>query len=166
MQADTARRADLWSGLFWIVLGGAIIAHAGTMPIPRHLGATVLTGPGLVPALLGGALGLLGAVLAIRGLRGVVVPGPDAADDPASVSNARALAALLMMVAYAMALALRQPFVPLTVAFVALFVAAFNWRGRDAKARLRLAAGALALGVATALTVEFVFERLFYVRLP
>lgn len=166
MQADSARRADLWSGLFWIVLGGAIIAHAGTMPIPRHLGATALTGPGLVPALLGGALGLLGAVLVVRALRGVVVPGPDARDAPDSISNTRALGALLLMVAYAAALALRQPFVPLTVAFVALFVAGFNWRGRGVRARLRLAAGALALGGATALTVEFVFEQLFYVRLP
>lgn len=166
MQADTARRTDLWSGLFWIVLGGAIIAHAGTMPIPRHLGATALTGPGLVPALLGGTLGLLGAVLAIRSLHGRAVPGAEAQVDPATISNARAFAALVLMVIYAAALALRQPFLPWTIGFVALFVAAFNWHGRPARARLRLVAGALALGVATAVSVEFVFEELFYVRLP
>lgn len=167
MRGRTAKRADLWAGLFWVVFGGTIIAHSATMPIPRHLGATVLTGPGLVPGLLGGALVILGAVLAVRALRGTTILSDDEAGvDPADLSISRPAAALALMLIYAVALSLRQPFVPWTAGFVALFVTAFNWSGRSVGARAKLIAGALALGLATAFSVEFVFEDLFFVRLP
>lgn len=166
MPSLLAIRTDLWSGLFWIVFGGAIIAYSVTMPIPRHLGATVLTGPGLVPALLGGALILLGAVLSVRALRGQSIEGADQQAEPDSVSAARALGALVLMFIYAAFLASRQPFVPCTVVFITLFVSAFNWAGRNLRGRVFLVAGALALGLAVAFAVEFVFETVFLVRLP
>lgn len=164
--AYRARRYDLWSGLFWVIFGGVVAAHSSTMPIPRHLGATSLTGPGLVPGLLGAGLMLLGAVLVVRSLRGRAVLGADDEAAPEDVSDRRALIALVLMIAYAAAFALRQPFVPCTVAFITLFITAFNWEDRTPRSRLRTAAGALALGLATAFTVEFVFESIFYVRLP
>ena len=161
-----ARQMDVWSGVFWIIFGGAIVACSASMPIPRHLGATILTGPGLVPSLLGGALMILGAVLSIRALRNRTVDWEDANTDPETVSNGRALAALVMMVGYAALLATRQPFLPATIAFVTAFVVAFNWEGRDGKSRAKVIAGALTLAVCTAVAVQFVFETLFFVRLP
>lgn len=166
MQSQQARTADLWTGLFWIIFGGAIAAHASTMPIPQHLGATTLTGPGLVPGLLGGALVLLGAVLAIRALRGQAIVGPDAPSDPSEVSNGRALSALALITLYAASIATRQPFVVCTVIFITVFVAVFNWRERALADRVKTLLGAAALGLAVAFALEFVFESIFYVRLP
>lgn len=161
-----ARTLDLWAGLGWLVLGGAVAAHAATMPIPRHLGATTITGPGLLPFLLGAGLGLLGAILVVRSVRGRVVPGPDDEANPETVSNYRALAALVLMVGYAAAFALRQPFVPATVLFVWTFVTVFNWRETKGVSRLRLIGGALVLALAVGVSVEFVFETFFFLRLP
>lgn len=161
-----ARTLDLWAGLGWIVFGAAIAAHATTMPVPRHLGATLITGPGLLPFFLGAGLAVLGATLAMRSMSGRAVLGPDDDVDPETVSNRRALCALLLMVSYAAAFALRQPFVPCTVLFVSAFVVLFNWREARGRAQLRLVAGALALGLAVGFAVEFVFETVFYVRLP
>lgn len=168
MKEQTSIRGDLYLGIFWIAFGAVIILASMNMPIPRHLGATALTGPGLVPGLLGGALALLGTILVVRALRGRTVLSPEEdVEDPGRLSLARPLIALALMVGYAVALSVRQPFVPWTVGFVALFVIVFNWqRSPDTGQRLKLVAGALVLALGTAFAVEFVFEDLFYVRLP
>lgn len=165
MHDNNVRKSDVWMGLFWVGLGLAIIIHASGMPIPRNLGATTMTGPGFLPMLLGGGLALLGGVLALRALREAPPrPGPVAEEQ---VSNGRAVLSLVYMVFYAALLATRQPFVPITIVFIALFVVTFNWReGRGTAARLRLLAGALVLAAATAFLIEFVFEQIFFVRLP
>jgi len=168
VQEKTSLRGDKVMGGFWIVLGGAIVLHSMQMPIPRHLGATALTGPGLVPALLGGALMLLGATLCIRSFRGyTLLSSEEDVGDPRELSLLNPLVALALMVAYAAALILRQPFLPSTIAFVTLFVVVFNWSdATTARRKARLVGGALALAVCTAFIVQFVFEDLFYVRLP
>jgi hypothetical protein len=165
-QIAAMQRADLWSGLFWVVFGATIAVYSTSMPIPTHLGATVLTGPGLVPGLLGGCIALLGALLVLRSLFGLVITDPNETGDPSQSSNGRALTALVLMVIYAASIATRQPFVPCTVAFISLFVTAFNWEGRTSISRTKIVGGAIVLGLITGLSVEFVFEQIFYVRLP
>lgn len=161
-----ASRADFWTGLFWIVFGGAIIAMSAQMPIPRHLGASAMTAPGLVPGLLGAALMMLGAVLSLRAWRGGAIESPEGAVDPASVSTSRPLVAGAMMVSYALALTYGLPFIALTVVFVTLFILSFNWHGKTQRQRLITFVGALVMAAIFAATLEFVFEQLFYVRLP
>lgn len=176
MQKDSDRRGDLWSGLFWIVLGLAIAVHSAGMPVPRNLGATTLTGPGFLPMLLGGALSLMGLVLMIRARRATgadpqtePLPASQSSADPSSeepASNMRAAVALVLMVAYAASLALRQPFVLCTTLFVTVFITVFNWQDHSTGQRLRTIVGALLLAGATAISIEFVFEQIFFVRLP
>ena len=168
MQQSAAIRADKIFGILWVLFGAAIIAQASSMPIPTHLGATVLTSPGLVPALLGGALVVLGAVLTLRAMGDTTVMAQEEeAADPGTLSTWRPIAALVMMVAFAAALAMGQPFVPWTTGFVTLFVVAFNWaETSERRGRLILIGGAFALGLSTALILQFVFEDLFFVRLP
>ena len=159
-------RADFWAGLFWIVFGGAILAQSIMMPIPSHLGATVLTGPGLVPGALGAGLILLGAILILRVMRAAVIESPEGAVDPETVSVWRPLIACGLMVLYAWGLVERLPFVVLTIVFVSVFVIAFNWEDRSWADRAKTVAGALVVATATGFLLEFVFEGLFYVRLP
>lgn len=166
MTDTPASRADFWTGLFWIIFGGAIIAMSAQMPIPRHLGASGMTAPGLVPGLLGGALLILGVVLSLRAWRGLTITGPDGVVDPATVSTLRPVVAGVMMVTYALALTIGLPFIALTVVFVTLFIATFNWRGRTQRQRMITLVGAAVMAAIFAGTLEFVFEQLFYVRLP
>lgn len=168
MQEKTSRRGDTLLGGFWIVFGTAVAFQSINMPVPRHLGATFLTSPGLVPALLGGALILLGAILCLRSLTGrTLLSSEEDVADPRQLAVLNPLIALVIMVGYAVALMLRQPFVPWTILFVTLFVVVFNWSSAaSGRRKARLVAGALTLAVCTAFLVQFVFEDLFYVRLP
>jgi hypothetical protein len=87
--------------------------------------------------------------------------------DPRQLSILHPLVALVLMLVYSIALALRQPFIPWTIGFVALFVIVFNWNDASTiQKRAKLVAGALVLALSTAFIVQFVFEDLFYVRLP
>lgn len=76
------------------------------------------------------------------------------------------MVALVLMVAYAAALALRQPFIPGTILFVTVFVTIFNWSEKSTQQRLKTAIGALLLATITAVVIQFLFEQIFYVRLP
>mgnify|MGYP003114489716 CR=1 FL=1 len=159
-------KADFWTGVFWIVFGGAVLAQSTHFPIPRHLGATALTAPGLVPGALGVALILLGLVLALRARRGRTIVGQDGPVDPESVSIRRPLIAAALMVAYAWALTSGVSFIPLTTVFVTVFVTAFNWDARSTPSRVKTVVGSAVMAVIFAFVLQFVFEQLFYVRLP
>ena len=166
MNDAKASRADFWTGLFWVIIGGAIVAMSAGLPIPRHLGASAMTSPGLVPGLLGAALIALGMVLSVRAWRGRSVVGPDGIIDPASVSTSRPVVAGVLMVSYAFALTFGLSFTPLTVVFVTLFIMAFNWQGQSRRQKMITCGGAAVLAMVFAVTLEFVFEQLFFVRLP
>ncbi|SIR00318.1 Tripartite tricarboxylate transporter TctB family protein [Rhizobium sp. RU33A] len=161
-----ASRADFWTGLFWVVAGGAIVAMSARLPIPRHLGASAMTSPGMVPGLLGAALLALGMILSLRAWKGRSVLGPDDIVDPASVSTRRPVVAGVLMVSYALALTFGLPFTPLTVLFVTLFIMAFNWQGQNPRQKMITCGGAAVMAMVFAVTLEFVFEQLFFVRLP
>jgi len=55
---------DLFVGLFFACLGAYACWVASTLPTPRH----VSYGPGLFPAIVGGGLVLVGAVIAVKAL--------------------------------------------------------------------------------------------------
>lgn len=54
---------DQWSGLFWVVFAGLVCAAAVRMGI----GSFQVPGPGLLPLLAAGAVGLLALLLLVRG---------------------------------------------------------------------------------------------------
>lgn len=159
-------RLDAISGLVWMLFGAVVVVGALRMDSMAYMGATTYTAPGFVPGLLGTSLALLGAILTIRARRGGgtpwLVPGDGA-------SLPRALAALAMLLVFAVGLVGRVPFWLATGLFVTVFVLVFELWGRarrDVRALAALGARALACGVATAVAVTVVFERVFLVRLP
>lgn len=157
-------RADLITAAVWIAFGAAVVVGAWSMDRLHNQGATLYSYPGLVPGLLGAAVGLMGVILGARAVaQGAFLPG--APFWPGW--NPRLTASAAFMLVYALGLVARMPFWLATWLFVSGFVAAFEWRERGARgARLRGMALAMVYGGGTALIVTLAFERLFLVRLP
>src|SRR5437588_354861 len=63
---DITPRSDFWQGVGWIVLGLAVLVGSLTMDRLQSQNINPYTIPGLLPGVLGVAMMLLGAVLALR----------------------------------------------------------------------------------------------------
>lgn len=164
--AKSSARSDLVSGLFWMVAGSAIVVASARMDRLEHLGATIYTAPGLVPGLLGLVITLFGVLLGLRALRDPA--GLRARGLTDTAANRRVWWVLGLCLTYAAFLiAQALPFKHATVLFVATFVAVFEYPLRRERGEVwRGLVMALVYGVATGAAVHFIFESLFYVRLP
>ena len=158
--------ADLVWSLVWIAGGAAIFYGGFAMDLERqHINP--YTAPGLVPALLGGAIALMGVILLVRSVRaGGLDPGPR--DAARHIHFPRLFLALGLCLAYAAGLVGRGvPFWLATFLFVFVAIVALQWDERRARGELRkgiLVAALCAAGTAAAVTL--VFQELFLVRLP
>jgi len=159
LQGGETARADLQGGAGWMVFGLAVLVGAWRMDRFESMGASLYTAPGLVPGIFGLLLIVLGALLAWRGW---TARRRAAGLDSEPLLNRRILLMLALCFAYAAGLVGRVPF---TVA-TAVFVAAFTWAYADSTTPGRRIAVALASGLATAVLIVLVFERVFLVRLP
>jgi hypothetical protein len=164
-------RADLYWSLAWIAMGVAIFAGGFTMERLERQNINPYTAPGLVPALLGIGIAVLGAILLVRSVRRGGLAA--AADGRAPADGGRLALALGLCVLYAVGLVGRTllgwhiPFWLATALFVFVSIVAFEWRDRRARGELgRGIAVALACAVGTAAGVTLVFQEVFLVRLP
>ena len=165
-EGEVSPRADLVSAVVWMVFGAAVTVASWRMDRLAHLHINKYEIPGLVPGLLGAAITLLGAVLALRAIRRGALTGAGVAQPAARRGIAIVLAAMLL---YSLVLVGHGiPFWLATGAFVAAFIFFFDRERQAALGRstARQALLALACGVATSAIVTFVFQHLFYVRLP
>lgn len=163
MSEQRERKADLLSGIGWIVFGGVIFVHAMMMETREYLGATFTTGPGFVPGLIGIAIAILGIAMVLRSLRGQVLAYFDDVDGHAGRRVAMALALLLV---YGVGMIGRMPFWLATALFVTSFTFVFNLPVRGTR-ELVLTFGKAALtGVLTAAAVSYIFQTVFLIRLP
>lgn len=157
--------ADLAWSLVWIAIGTAIFVGGFMMDRLEGQHINPYTAPGLVPALLGVGIVVLGGLLLARSLRHRedARPGPGTA-----ASWSRLLLAAALCVAYAAGLVGRgPPFWLATAAFVFVAILAFQWGELKASGRIgRGAAIAAACAIGTAASVTAVFQELFLVRLP
>ena len=157
-------RADLWSALFWIVLGGVIVGASWRMDRLEHMGAALYTVPGLVPGILGAVILLLGVLLAVRSVR---APVGAARTGEAAGAWLRVAVVLGLCLGYAVGLVGRVPFWLATFLFVFLFVLVFEHPMRRERGQVaRGALMALVYGACTSAVVSLVFEKVFLVRLP
>jgi Tripartite tricarboxylate transporter TctB family len=164
-------KADFVTGLVLIALGIATVIASFEMPRFAELQVNPYTAPGLVPGVLGVAILVLGGALFAGAARagGWRLLGRDDGKgswrpDPGRRSLALAV---VLCLGYAAGLIGRVPFWLATFAFVALFVALFEWRlGSTRAERVRRLAFALALGAGVSAVVTLVFQEVFLVRLP
>jgi len=164
---DVSPRADFWASWVWIALGLGIAWISWNMDRLVHLQASIYTAPGLVPGILGLAIALMGALLLLRALRGgnrVV-----SARQPFRwVEHWRLIFSLSSSLLYAATLIYTPlPFWLVTALYVAVFVIVFQFEERVAAGRVpRGIAVAVVHGLISGLVIQYVFEELFFVRLP
>jgi len=160
-------RADLVWSLVWIAVGAAIFYGGFAMDRLDRQHINPYTAPGLVPALLGVAIALMGVCLLARSVR---AGGLGAASPPTGghTNFPRLFLALALCLAYAAGLVGRgPPFWLATFLFVFVAIVALQWgerRGRGEVGKGILVAALCAAGTAAAVTL--VFQELFLVRLP
>ncbi|MEP7329969.1 MAG: tripartite tricarboxylate transporter TctB family protein, partial [Betaproteobacteria bacterium] len=166
-------RTDLRTAFFWIACGAGIVFASWQMDRFERQEATLYTAPGLWPGIIGLLLALLGGILVWRSIARARQSNWDALapDDTVLVPAARFRLAALMFFVYALLLVGRGlPFWIGTTAFVTTFVYVFRRADRIAAGTpvetRKDATLAIICGIATAVIVSQVFEKLFYVRLP
>ena len=158
-------RADFWTGLVLSGAGFVFTFESWRMPRLAERGIDPMTAPGIVPGVLGITLFVLGLVLAFRrpsedrphvGLTDIVGRG----DGPVRLAIALALNLI-----YALALVGHLPFWLATFLYLSIFMAIFGLEPGEPGAAKR---AALILTVSAAATagIVYLFETLFYVRLP
>jgi hypothetical protein len=158
-------RADFWSGIVLSAFGFIFAVESWRMPRLEERGIDPMTAPGIVPGLLGAALCVLGLVLALRkpseerphiGLETIVGTGPG----PINLAIA-----LTLNIVYAIGMVGRLPFWLATALYLVIFMSIFGLRPGEPGA-VKRAALILAIAAAATLGIVYLFETLFYVRLP
>lgn len=159
--------ADLLAGSAWLALAVAIVIAAWRMDRLERLAATIHTAPGLVPGMLGVAIGLMSLILIGRSLRagayaGASLPQVNLAD------HWRLIVALTFGLFFSIFLVGRGlPFWLAAAIYIAVMVFVFQFpeRRRDGEL-LRGAAIAVAYGAIAGTAIHYLFQDLFLVRLP
>jgi hypothetical protein len=159
--------ADLISGCVWVALAVGIMILSWKMDRLAHLQASIYTAPGVVPALLGFALAIMGLLLILRSVRA----GAIAEAHLPSLSfreNWRILIALALCLTFAIGLVgSGLPFWLAAAIFIAAFVFVYQFEDRKAAGTLaRGAAFAAIFGLICGGSIHYVFQDLFLVRLP
>ena len=164
-------RADLRDSFGWIALGGAILIASITMDRLERQGVNPVTVPGLLPGLLGIAMILLGAILALRSWRrgAFTSPLPPATANQRE-QRKRIAVVIALCLGYGVVLVGHGlPFWLASTIYVTGSILILQRMGREGEARrlsIKAALMALTIGLGAAVITQLVFQELFLVRLP
>ncbi len=159
---------DLVTGAAWFALAAFIVVCAWQMDRLKHLQATIYTVPGLVPGMLGAVIGLTSVILMVRAVRAgaLAEAAMAAARFPRALASDRGARPLSRLRDWpgrpwpAVLARRRRSSSPSSCLFS-------NLRNVDAHGTLpRGVLVAVTLGVVAALTIHYVFQDVFLVRLP
>jgi hypothetical protein len=164
-------RSDLKDAAGWIVLGVAILVGSLTMDRLEQQNINPVTVPGLLPGLLGLAMILLGAILAVRSWRrGALATRPPPATPHQREERKRVAIAVVLCCGYGIVLVGHGiAFWLASTIYVAASILVFQRLSPEPGERRLTAlvwARALAIAVAASVITWLVFERIFLVRLP
>jgi hypothetical protein len=162
-------RSDFLSALGWMALGAAILIGSVTMDRLEKQDINPYTIPGLLPGLLGIAMTILGALLALRSWR----PHLFASTHTAPVNRAeqkRLLLVLGLCLAFGVGLVGHSlPFWLAAAIFVTVAILSLQYqqlKSNDRRSRLLMFAKAAAIGLGAGIAITIVFQEIFLVRLP
>lgn len=160
-------RADLWSSFLWIALGLAIVWGSLGMERLERLGASIYTAPGLVPGLLGAAIAVMGLLLLLRAVRAGALRAMQR-KKLVLANHWRLIFSLGWSLLYALIVVKSAlPFWLITAVYIAVFVIVFQLEERRTKNQVpRGLIVAVVHGLISGLLIQYVFEELFFVRLP
>lgn len=170
MKPGRMDRLDFVSAIVLTVFGAGVLVESLRLPRLDHLNVNPYTVPGLVPGLLGVLLTACGLAMLIRSiLRGgwrlnLTTAAVGGFFNATPVRRTAVVLALTLV--YAMGLFGWLPFWLATMLFVFAFVSVTEAMALGRVPPLATILIAAVLAVAVGFGVEFVFEQLFYVRLP
>jgi hypothetical protein len=161
-------RSDFLSALGWMGLGIAILIGSVTMDRLEKQGINPYTIPGLLPGLLGCAMAILGALLALRSWRPHLLASKGA---PAGrAERKRLLLVLGLCLTFGVVLVGHGlPFWLAAAIFVTAAIVCLQYQQRtsiDRKSGLRMLVNAAAIGLGAGIIITIVFQEIFLVRLP
>jgi putative tricarboxylic transport membrane protein len=170
MKPSRMDRLDFVSAIVLTAFGTGVLVESLRLPRLDHLNVNPYTVPGLVPGLLGAILTACGLAMLIRS----IVRGgwrlhltKDSVGDFVRATPVRRIAVVLgLTLVYALGLFGWLPFWLATMIFVFAFVVVTEAMALGRLPPLVSIAIAASLAIVVGFGVEFVFEQLFYVRLP
>jgi hypothetical protein len=164
-------RSDLKDAIGWMVLGVATLVGSVTMDRLEQQNINPYTVPGLLPGLLGLAMVLLGAVLALRSWRrgALAAPLPPASAELREQRKRVAVVAALCCGYGVVLIGHGLPFWVASTIYVTASILVVRRMSRDPGERQlgpRAWVQALVIGLCTAVIVQVVFQEVFLVRMP
>ena len=170
MSERTMNKADFVSSLMLTLFGIGIMVESWRLPRLENLNINPYTVPGIVPGFLGLFLTIGGLAILIRSIwRGgwkIGVSGEEIPRWLASPMVMRTAVTIVITMAYAILLFPHIPFWIATPIFIFVFVVtteSMKYGGLPDRVKLMTA---LVLAIAAGLIINFVFQDLFFVRLP
>ena len=170
-EVPVSLRSDLQDGLGWIALGLAVFIGSVMMDRLERQHINPYTVPGLLPGLLGLAMILLGAVLALRSWRRGALLDPAPKPAPHQREERRRIwIVTALCVGYGVLLVGHGlPFWLASAIYVTGSILILQRMSRDPEVRRFSAAvliKALLIGLGAAVITHVVFQELFLVRMP
>jgi hypothetical protein len=155
-------RSDRLGGPLWVVFGIAVVVAAWRTERMAAQGVHWFGAPGLVPGLLGIAIGVAGLLLTLRAWR-----APRGTPPPAPDWGILGVSLVLCLAFAGAALGHGPSFGVAAGAYLFLHIAFLQWRERrQAGQTVRGLAVAAAVAIGGGVLVPLVFEQIFLVRLP
>lgn len=170
MKPTRMDRLDFISAIVLTAFGTGVLIESLRLPRLDHLNVNPYTVPGLVPGLLGAILTACGLAMLVRSIiRGgwrLNLTSGSVSEFLRATPVRRIAVVLALTLVYALGLFGWLPFWLATMVFVFAFVVITEAMAVGGMPKLTNIAIAAALAVVVGFGVEFVFEQLFYVRLP
>ncbi|WP_373086008.1 tripartite tricarboxylate transporter TctB family protein [Sneathiella sp.] len=170
MSQPSMDKADFVSSIVLTLFGAGVVVESWRLPRLEDLNVNPYTVPGIVPGFIGIFLTLSGLFIFIRSLkRGgwklrVTADGSRRWITSAMVK--RTVVTILITMVYAVVLFPNVPFVIATPIFIFAFVVATETMKYGKLPGMVKLLTALVLAVVAGIVINYVFQELFYVRLP
>jgi hypothetical protein len=170
-EEDITPRSDFWQGAGWVVFGVAVLAGSLAMDRLESQNINPYTIPGLLPAVLGLVMILLGGVLAARSWQRGAFAHPREPFTPHQREvRKRVWTVIALCVVYSAGLIGHGlPFWLGSAIFITGSILVLQRMDQDSQQRrltFKLWLQAVVIGLAASVITQLVFQDLFLVRLP